>query len=363
MKIAFVSTQFAEIGGVENVMREIAGRLAGRHEIHLITRERENNAKEFGKFWKNVFVIPGSGTGKGYKKSRGLFKKYIEENGIEVVQFHNTTPFRPFMFSGLRKKSVITLHGTVTGFYRDMRSWRFPFGWLYEELALNLAAKVTTITRAHMGDFIMLKPVELIRNGVDLERFNPKKFNRRKLRRKFGFDKFTVLFLSKMMKNKGGDYFVRAAEKLPHLQFVLAGDGPDRERVEAMAPANVKCMGRVSEKEKLELYAAADLFVLPTISEGFPLVILEAMAMGLPVVSTTIWGVKEVLDGRECAVLVPPKNPEMLVGAINELSESSGRLKRMGASGRRDVEKEFNWDVIAKQYEALFVKIAPGVKG
>ena len=161
-----------------------------------------------------------------------------------------------------------------------------------------------------------------------------------------------------MMRNKGGDYFVNAAKQLPELQFVLAGDGPDRERVEAMAPENVKKFGRVSEKEKIELYAAADLFVIPTISEGFPLVILEAMAMGLPIVSTTIWGIKEIMENRKCAVLVPPRNLEKLVKEIRNLSKKKNLRKAMGAAGRKDVEREFNWDTIAKKYETIFLKIA-----
>lgn len=354
MKIGFVSTQFAKIGGVENVMREIASRLSKKHDIFLITRERDNNAKEFGKFWKDVFIVPNSSNSREYYGSKREVEEYVENNGIELLQFHNTTPFGPFIFSKLRKKSIITLHGTVTGFYRDMRSLKFPLGWAFEELALNSARLVTTITMAHMGDFWMRKPVKLIRNGVDLKRFNPKKYNKKRLKKKYGLSDFTVLFLSKMMKNKGGDYFVKAAEKMPDVEFILAGDGPDRERVEAMAPGNVKKLGRVSEKEKLELYAASDLFVLPTISEGFPLVILEAMAMGLPIISTTIWGIQEVMGDRKCATLLPPKDLDRLVKEITTLKTDAKRRTIMGDAGRLDVKNEFNWDTIAKKYEEIF---------
>jgi glycosyltransferase involved in cell wall biosynthesis len=293
----------------------------------------------------------------GYLKSRRLVENYVRDKGIEVLQFHNTTTFAPFIRSKLRKKSIITLHGTITGFYRDMRSWKFPFGWLFEEVALNSAKLVTTITMAHMGDFWIRRPVKLIRNGVDLKRFNPKKFSRRQLRKKYGFNEFTVLFLSKMMKNKGGEYFVKAAEQLPKFQFVLAGDGPDRGRVETIAPKNVKFMGRVSEAEKLKLYAAADVFVLPTISEGFPLVILEAMAMGLPIISTTIRGVREIMKGRGSAILLEPKDVNGLVGALEELAGDKKLKTKMGQSGRRNVEKEFSWDNIAKEYEQTFERV------
>jgi glycosyltransferase involved in cell wall biosynthesis len=152
---------------------------------------------------------------------------------------------------------------------------------------------------------------------------------------------------------------VRAVALLPPgiVRARIVGDGPQRDDL----AAEIRRLGLTDDVELLgerddvrALLASADVFVLPTLSEGLPMSVLEAMAAGLPVVASAVGGVPEaVLDG-ETGVLVAPGRPEALAEAIARLAGEPAGRRRMGEAGRRRAEAEFDLADVRRAHVRLY---------
>ncbi len=158
-----------------------------------------------------------------------------------------------------------------------------------------------------------------------------------------GFARFTVLALSRLVPIKGLDDAVRALARVPEGELVVAGAGPDRERLSSLArtsSARVRFEGHVAFERKSALLHAADAFVLPSVleaggrREGIPTALLEAMSAGLPIVATRTGGIPDLVrDGRE-GILVPPRRPDAIADAIGSLARDPERARALGEAAR-----------------------------
>ncbi|MGE5192782.1 MAG: GT4 family glycosyltransferase PelF, partial [Deltaproteobacteria bacterium] len=144
--------------------------------------------------------------------------------------------------------------------------------------------------------------------------------------------------------------------------FVLdiVGDGPDRPALESLCDelrlrGNVRFLGFRDDVHAL--LPQSDLFVLSSVTEGLPMTLLEAMAAGLPTVSTDVGGISELVAEGETGRLVPPQSPEALAAAILELVRDPERAARMGTAGRRRVAGEFDLRRVVARYEDLYQKL------
>ena len=129
------------------------------------------------------------------------------------------------------------------------------------------------------------------------------------------------------------------------LEVTLAGDGSDRAALEAAAHAsglNARFLGYVSQDRVAELLRSADMLVLPSFAEGVPVVLMEAMASGVPVIATRVGGVSELVEHGVSGLLVAPGDPEGLAGAIARLATEPDTATSMGAAGRTTVASSFN---------------------
>jgi glycosyltransferase involved in cell wall biosynthesis len=120
----------------------------------------------------------------------------------------------------------------------------------------------------------------------------------------------------------------------------------------------VQFVGVVPNGRLGEWYESCDLFVHPSLwNEPFPLTILEAMSCGLPIVSTRVGGIPEMVAHGETGILVEPGDPDAFADAIVELLRDDARRRAMGAAGRRRVEQEFSWDRTAAQLEEILLRV------
>ncbi|MCJ7811413.1 MAG: glycosyltransferase family 4 protein, partial [Dehalococcoidia bacterium] len=138
------------------------------------------------------------------------------------------------------------------------------------------------------------------------------------------------------------------------VELRIIGTGPRLEEYAALArklgiEEEVHFLGFVDPSEMGAHYGRADLFVLPSRMENFPLVILEAMASGLPVVATDVGGVPELVEHGETGLLVPPNDPDALADAINDLLDDPDEMEQMGARGRQLVSDQYTWDRVAER--------------
>ncbi len=186
---------------------------------------------------------------------------------------------------------------------------------------------VSQRNRAHCVDRYGVpdKRVMVAPNAADPGRFRPPG-DRARLRRRLGIsgDRSLVVFVGDFEERKGPLRLIEALADLPGVGLVLLGDGPQTPR----SPAIV-FSGRVPPAEVADWLGAADLFVLPTLEEGSPNAVIEALACGLPVVSSDIPALRETVDD-DCAVLVDPQSPTALRDAVAALLGDAERRASMG---------------------------------
>jgi glycosyltransferase involved in cell wall biosynthesis len=166
-----------------------------------------------------------------------------------------------------------------------------------------------------------------------------------------------VLTVARLDEQKGHRYLLEAAAQIPPAQFVLAGDGPLRASLEAQARSlgveeRVKFLGYRSDIA--DLLADCDVFVLPSLYEGLPLSILEAMSAGKPVIATHIGGTDEAVIAGETGLLVPPANPTALATAIRSVLADRPLAQRLASAGRARVEQEFSATKMVQQVIAVY---------
>lgn len=202
--------------------------------------------------------------------------------------------------------------------------------------------------------------VQTILNGADFDVFHPERHDEVSLS---PFPRY-CLFAGSLTPRKAPDLAMRALVEASETNFVFAGDGPMRRRLEQLASElgvreRVAFLGVVSPERLAALYTGADLLVLPTFSEASPLVAFEAMACGTPVLSTRVAGLPELVSDWKTGFLVKPGDVGQLAIAMRFLTADREKLALMGVEAQRKVRKRFLWPNVARQYLALYHRLLP----
>jgi glycosyltransferase involved in cell wall biosynthesis len=171
-----------------------------------------------------------------------------------------------------------------------------------------------------------------------------------------------ILFVGRLLHGKGLSLLFEAIAELRRRKLgvsaSIVGDGPARGELQAVArrlglSEHVRFLGAVGQDDLRQLYGGADIFCLPSFAEGIPVVAIEAMAMELPVVTTRIMGIPElVTDGTE-GLLVPPGRVDPLTEALERLVRAPEERRQMGRAARRKVEREYDVARSAKRLRAV----------
>jgi glycosyltransferase involved in cell wall biosynthesis len=209
----------------------------------------------------------------------------------------------------------------------------------------------------HRTAFLPRRKVVVIRNAVDVRRFGevPAGALRSKLERVPG--RPIVLTVARLDPQKGLGDLLEAAAQVPDSNFAIAGEGPDRERLEGAA-RSLGLHGRVTflghRDDVADLLGSCDVFVLPSLYEGFPLSVVEAMAAGKPVIATAVGGTPEAVSDGETGLLVPPGNPSALAAAIRSVISDPGLGRRLGRAGRERALREFSAEEMVRHVVRLY---------
>jgi len=168
--------------------------------------------------------------------------------------------------------------------------------------------------------------ITALRNGVDLELFKP--VDRNATRRTLGMNRFTLLSVGHLNAAKGHHNAIAALSHMPNVQLMIAGSGPDRIKLEALAQVagvaeRVTFLGVLPQLRLRDYYGAADALVLASAREGWANVLLESMACGTPVLATDVGGTPEVVRNPAAGVLMSSATPEGVVDAVRRLTRSS----------------------------------------
>jgi glycosyltransferase involved in cell wall biosynthesis len=170
------------------------------------------------------------------------------------------------------------------------------------------------------------------------------------------------LVVGQLARRKGHDVLLHALARLRHeARLTIVGDGPERERLERLASElgvrdRVSFEGARGQHELRGYYEAADVFCLPSFQEGLPVVLMEAMAFGVPVVATRIMGVPELVDDGVSGVLVTAARVDELATALDELLDDPARAEAIGRVGRERVRREYDLEANVGRLSELLTR-------
>ncbi len=373
MRVVQVSPWFyPHLGGVESHVHSLSRELAARgHEVTVVTARHTSSAAERETMdgFDVVRVKPRMVAMRTpiAPRMRGVLRALP----ADVVHAHLPPPLSAHYAADACDQRGLPL---VLTYHCDVEI-PSPVGSLIETLyrrslgasTLRRARRVVVTTRTYAATSRSVwryNPV-VIPNAVDTHRFNPDVDGMVvRTRLKIPPDRPVALLVGRIVAHKGIEHFIEASRYMPGVQFLIAGEGTHLEGMEHLAQRlgvadRVRFLGRVSEENLPRVYAACDLFVLPSVSrlEAFGIVALEAMATGKPVVVADIPGVREVIeDGRE-GLLTDPVNPQDLAEKIRRLVEDPSLRQEMGRRGREKVLASFTTETVADQVLKVYADV------
>ncbi len=256
---------------------------------------------------------------------------------------------------------------------REIAQWKKRRHWLVENFGNYFADRIVCCSRAVQSwtlerENVRPEQVLTIYNGVDLNDFNPQSDGLR-VRQEFGIPEgaFLVGTVANFSHEKGYPYLLDAIsvvlEKNPSVWFLLAGAGPLQPEMKARAaviPRSRQIIFAGSRSDIPEILSALDVFTLASIIEGFPNVVLEAMAMAKPVVATEVGGIPELIETGEDGILVKPRASGPLAEAILQLLADRGLAGRLGNHAGEKIRRDFMLTKMLDQYEALYLSLWQG---
>lgn len=228
--------------------------------------------------------------------------------------------------------------------------------------ALGRAAAVVTVSEALKHAVIDLElpssKITMLRNGVDLTTFAPG--DREAMRARLGVKRPLLLSVGHLIKRKGHDLIIHALVDLPEYALFILGEGPELDNLKALASSlgletRVGFLGAQPHADMPLYYNSADALILASDREGWPNVLLEAMACGTPVIASNIWGNPEIVRSVNCGRLLDERTPRAIVNAVRDLFEHLPLRTKT-----REYAESFSWCATSFGQIALFKNILQG---
>ena len=207
------------------------------------------------------------------------------------------------------------------------------------------------------------RKIRVVRNGIRLEPFERKPTDSTVSRADYAGKHPVILTTGRLSEEKGHKYLLNAAALLPEARFVFAGAGPELGNLEKQAK-NLGIDKRVTflgyREDIPDLLADCDLFVLPSISEGLPVSLLEAMAACKPVIVSSVGGNKEVVVHGENGLVVPAADPAALAGAITTVLSDPALSQRLAMAGKAMVKQQYSAERMVRNVTNLYNQLITG---
>lgn len=413
MKIAFFVDSFPKISETF-ILNQITGLLERGHDVRVFSREAGDEGVVHADFaaWKlaerteyygddivsapsnklrrtvealQILIASGASSRSGMLKS--LNTPPLSKAAISLTTFYTVLPF---LNRGLEAFDVIHCHfgpagvlaallkqagvirgALVTTFHGyDITSHIKQYGQDAYQHLFKVGDLFMPISQRWRNELIRLgcPPSKAVVHhmGVDLERFNYQ------TRGELSGRTMNVISIARLVEKKGLEYGVRAVARLakqhPLLRYQIIGDGPMDESLQALidelnASDAVELVGWKSQAQILEYMAQADLLLAPSVTaengdqEGIPVVLMEAMAQGIPVLSTQHSGIPELIEDGVSGYLVPERDVDALTERLRWFFEERVQWSRLSAAGRARIEMDFNIDrlndMLVKHYQEL----------
>lgn len=364
------------------VLAELAGSASyGGGERYLELLCKHLDATRF----RTVLICPESGSFVGRMQAQG-----VDTRVIELAPLFN--PFALMRLVRLLRREGVTIlqtHGARANFYGRVAGWlagvpivvstvHNSIGdyevsrlkrWIYTSalrVTLPWAHRIICVSEAIRRDVLRNNPaaaslVETVYNGIDRRQLVSTR-DRAAMRRALAVgDGPLVVVVARLTPPKGHRYLIDAIallrQRWPTLYCVCVGEGELQESLQAYAVVKGmvdRCWFVGATNCVADWYEAADVVVLPSLSEGFPFVVLEALAMAKPLVATKVNGVPEAIEHGQTGLLVDPRDAEGLARAIEVVLEQPELAEKMGRAGSAIVQERFTVDRMIDRTVAVF---------
>jgi len=278
------------------------------------------------------------------------------------------------------KTLVSTVHSTWKGEAEAIRGepysrlnpnekFMVSFNWflrIFEEKMLERSNKIIAVsdfTRRELLQYYKVNEdkIRVIHNGVDVNKFQPAS-DKRKAKDELGFnpDDIAILSVGRLYARKGLFTLIESmpavVRRFPRAKFVISGKGQSNEMKKLVAHAqklgvrdNIVFTGYFPDKKLPRLYQAADVFAFSTFYENLPFAVLEALSTGLPVVTTRVGGIPEMIEDGQNGFLVQPFNSRELSDRILYFLEHPTAASEMAVLARKIIEERFDWRFIVQK--------------
>lgn len=327
----------------------------GYREAGLLDREafRLVAAYADGSFWLRQLIC---------LRALLVFTTLLCRHPIELVHIHTATRgsfWRKALFASIarlfRVPVILHLHGSeFLGFYQDRSA---PVQCLIRH-QLERATRVIVLSEIWRTELAAIAPtarLAVIPNTVALPPINAPSGTAP-----------NILFLGRIGPRKGAfdliTAFAAIAPRYPALRLTLAGDGQTSEARAAAAALNlshrITVLDWVDTPTRADLLAKATIFALPSHDEGLPMSVLEAMAAGLPVVTTPVGGIPDLITSGQTGLLVPPGDPAALAKALAALLDDPAHRAQLGNAARRLIAQSYTPEIALPHLTALYAACA-----
>jgi glycogen(starch) synthase len=385
-KVCFISPEFWPLtGGTGSYVYYLANELIKNgYKIYVVTGSNQTlDIRVSDKL--NVFFlkIPKTPIIKSFLLAGSSYRKlnsYREEINVDIT--HAQLPLTPNFAvpPNFGKTLVCTVHSTWKGEAEAIKgepysrlNWNekflVSFNWflrIFEMKMLERAKKIIAVshfTKRELLNYYNIPEdkIRVIHNGVDINKFKPAT-DKRKMKKELGFnpEDLCVVSVGRLYARKGLFTLIESipqvVKRFRNVKFIISGKGQSDEMQKLIAHSerlgvsdNIIFTGYYPDTQLPKLYRAADVFAFSTFYEHHPFAMLEALATGLPVVTTTVGGIPETIESGKNGFLVEPFNPRQFADRILYLLEHPAEAAQMGILARETAMKRFDWRIVVKE--------------
>jgi glycosyltransferase involved in cell wall biosynthesis len=363
LKVLFVQPYFT----FSSVFREsLPGNLARHgHDVHVVGYVRDRSKVEsFDDNLINLHLADAVSLSISNKiKEFPYFLNLddlVKQISPDIIHINNLPFLTTFQSVKIAKKlgipSVVHVHGVIGKSNNILDFAQYSYLGLAGRWIFSNASFAICLTKSDAQEIFNYgcppEKIRIVPNGVNIDKFKPMDQ---------AVDR-TLFWGGRFIPQKGLEYLIEALyllNKTEPVRIVMTGDGPLFLKIKTLVnryslQENVLFRGRVSRDELPCLINSSSVYVLPSLKEGMPFALLEAMSCGKAVVGSAIPGIKDVITDKVNGILVPPRNPKALADAISLLLSSEPLRSRLGHNARQLMLKSYSWDLSVAKVERVY---------
>ena len=384
MKILIPSIHYPSvIGGFEIFTQSIAEEIGKTEDVFVVTgrvinapkKEEKNKLKIFRTSPQELKDLCYSGSGYIFGALVWIFFKSLKIVRKEKIELIHAQGFLSGILSYFLSKItkvpyIITIQSADFSVYHHKLNIK-PVIWFYNkvEKAIFKNARCCHAISRHLENHLLTygpKATIVIPNGVDTKKFVPD-LNKFSTRKKLGFDTKNLIICVSRLEHKNGtkDLIVAAnylKEKIDDFKIIICGSGSQKEELQEMIERfglgeKVYLLGSVLYSEIPRYLAAADIFIRPSLAEGFGNAFIEAMSAGVAVIGTPVGGIPDFLKDGTNGLFCKPQNPQDIAEKIKLLVDNKEFAQTIAKSGRKTAEENYDWEIIARRVKKLYYQV------